>query len=178
MHTVIKSEEKFKGRVFTAKVEEVILPNGEQTIREVAEHRGSASVVAVTDDNKVVLVRQYRHAAKDFVLEIPAGVLEQGEDPAVCAKRELEEETGVIANEVVPMTKLYLAVGYATEVHHIYLARGLSKGVQNLDEGEDLEIVYMDIDEMTKWFISGDVIDSKTIAGVLAYKEFLLKEKD
>lgn len=172
MHQVLKSDTKFVGRVFTTKIEEVILPNGSHATREIAEHIGGASVVAVEGD-EVILVRQYRHAVKDYVLEIPAGVLEAGEDPAHTAKRELQEETGAIAGEIIPLTKIYKSVGHSTEINHIYLGRNLTFGPQNLDEGEDVEVVRMKIEEVVDRCLSGEIVDSKTLAGIFAYREYI-----
>ena len=175
-HKVLSSETKFIGRVFTAKVEEVVMPNGSTVMREIAEHKGGASIVAV-DGDEIIMVKQYRHAAGDFMLEIPAGILEPGEDPGVCAGRELEEETGYIAQEIVPLTKMYMSVGYVNEVHHIYLGTNLKKGTQHLDDEEDVEVLRLKIDDVIEKFFSGEIGDSKTIAGILAYKEYLKREK-
>ena len=171
-HKVLNSETVFTGRVFTAKVEEVIMPNGNTVTRELIEHKGGASIVAVEGD-EIIMVKQYRHAAGKFMLETPAGILEPNEDPGVCAGRELEEETGYIAQTIVPLTKIYMSVGYINEVHHIYLGTDLKQGKQHLDDEEDVEIVRMKIDDVVKSFFDGSIGDSKTIAGVLAYKEYL-----
>ena len=170
VHKVIKSTSMFKGKVFEAKVEEVILPTGQQAMREVVVHRGGASMLAITDDNKAVLVRQYRHAVPGYTLEVPAGILEQGEDPQHTATRELQEETGYTPSKVEHLLTMYMSMGYVTEKHHIYIAKGLTPGPQNLDEGEDVEVIEIDIDNVIEMIWSGEIVDSKTIAAVLGYR--------
>ena len=168
MHKIEKSQVMFAGKVFTAKTEEIILPNRKKAIREVAVHPGGASMVAVIE-NKIVLVKQYRHAAQSYILEIPAGLLEKGETPMDCAIRELKEETGYTARKVRHLTSVYMSVGYSTEINHIYLGEDLVPGSQELDPGEDVEIVLMEAEQVLKRIFSGEIADSKTAIGVLGY---------
>lgn len=170
-HKVVKSTSIFKGRVFETKTEEIILPTGEEAYREVVVHRGGASIVAITDCGKVVLVRQYRHAVGDYALEIPAGIIDNNEDPQVTATRELKEETGYTAATVTHLLTVYKSMGYTTEKHHIYLAQGLTAGTQSLDEGEDVEVVEVPLAEVMEKIWNGGIVDAKTVMGVLAYRE-------
>ena len=170
MHKIINSKSVFKGHVFEAKVETVILPNGEQASREVIIHKGGVSIVALYNKS-IVLVRQYRHAVGEYVLEIPAGIIEAGEDPINTAERELREETGFYSYNITPLISMYKSMGYSTENHHIYLATDLIQGEQDLDAEEDIEIVIIPIEKVIEMIFSGEIFDAKTIAGVLAYKE-------
>lgn len=177
MHKVINSKTVFKGHVFEAKVEDIVLPTGEEARREVVVHRGGASMVAVYQDS-IVLVRQYRHAANNYVLEIPAGIIEQGEDPQNCATRELREETGYISTDIRKLVTMYKSVGYTTEKHHIYLAQNLTPGPQDLDPGEEVEVVLIPIKEVVQKIFTGEIQDAKTIAGVFAYRELVSLDKN
>lgn len=169
-HKIIESKTMFNGNVFEAKVENIILPNGKQAMREVIIHRGGASVVAIYKNN-FVLVRQYRHAAQSYVLEIPAGIVEHGESPITCAERELKEETGFSTSNISHLITMYKSIGYNTEKHSIFLAQDLTEGKQNLDPDEDIDIHLIPINDVIKMIFSGEIYDSKTIAGVLAYRE-------
>ena len=181
MHKVIKSETVFKGKVFEAAVENVVLPNDKQVNREVVRHKGGCSVVAIknheSNNPSVILVKQYRHAANDFVLEIPAGILESGEDPMDGAARELEEETGYTANNIKHLFTMYKSVGYCTEKHYLYLCHVQGEpGIQNLDPDEDVEVVLVTVDKAVEMIFSGQIIDSKAISGILAYRELRNKK--
>ena len=120
------SETVFQGRVFSAEVQTVRLHDGQRARREIVRHNGGAAVVAVDPDGRIVLVRQYRKAAEQLLLEIPAGKLEPGEDPKVCAIRELREETGYTADSVVPLTPIYPTPGYCSELLYLFYATGLT----------------------------------------------------
>ena len=176
MHKVIKSETKFKGRVFEACVEDIIQPNGMEVNREVVIHKGGCSMIAIKDHStnnpSIVLVKQYRHAAKDFAIEIPAGILETGESPAEGATRELEEETGYKAIDPKPLFTMYKSIGYSTEKHYLNLCYVEGEpGKQNLDADEDVEVMLVTVDEAVKMIFDGRIVDAKTVAGILAYRE-------
>ena len=117
-----KSDSVYKGRILNLRVDQVEFADGTSAIREVVEHRGAAAIVPLLEDN-VILVRQFRYAASAELLEIPAGTLEQGEDPEICARRELEEETGYRCNELDKILECFVAPGYSTERIHFYLAQ-------------------------------------------------------
>jgi len=142
--------------------------NGRKVIREVIEHRGAAAVLAI-ENGQVLLVRQHRFP-HGYVLEIPAGTLEQGETPKNCAFRELREETGHTAKKMIPLIKYYPSIGYNTEVIHCYVASGIKKvGNLQLDHDEIMSVVKIDLKKVLKMILSGKIVDSKTICAVLAH---------
>ena len=135
----LSSETVFSGRVFTAEKRSVLLPDGRTSSRELIHHSGGAAIVALDDQERVVLVRQYRISYDDIIWEIPAGKLEEGEDPLLAAQRELQEETGYRAKRWQKLAEVYPTPGYCDERIHIYLARDLVAGEAQPDEGEFLE---------------------------------------
>ncbi|MFN3691415.1 MAG: NUDIX domain-containing protein [Fervidobacterium sp.] len=168
MEKTISTTEIFKGSLLKVFKDEVILENGVSSTREYVLHPGAVAVVPVTDDNKVVLVEQYRYPIKMKLLEIPAGKFDRpGEDPLECAKRELEEETGLKAQEYVYLGYIHTTPGFSNEVIHLYLARKLYKGVLNPDEDEILRVYFEDFDVVLEKCINGDITDVKTIAGIM-----------
>jgi ADP-ribose pyrophosphatase len=170
---VIESRTVYRGRTINLRVERVEV-NGKEVIREVVEHRGASVIVPVREDGKLVLVRQYRRAVDDVLLEFPAGTLEPGEDPESCAKRELLEETGHEALTVERLASIYPAPGYASEVMHIFLARARPAGKNSPEVDEEIEVVLVDIDELLERIRAGEVRDAKTVVGALLAAERLL----
>ncbi|MBO8160701.1 MAG: NUDIX hydrolase [Thermosipho sp. (in: Bacteria)] len=173
----IKTEEIFKGILLHVKKDEVLLSNGKMSTREYVLHPGAVAVVPITEDDKVVLVKQYRYPIKQVLLEIPAGKFDfPGEDPLECAKRELKEETGYTAKKFIYMGYIHTTPGFSNEVIHIYLARELESGKMSPDEDEILEIEFKDLDEAVKECLDGKITDAKTIAGIFkAY--FFIRNK-
>lgn len=169
----MKSERVFEGKLLTLRVDTVELPNKYYSKREIVEHSGGVAIVAITDDNEVVLVKQYRKAIEDFLLEAPAGKLEYGEDPLECAKRELREETGYTTDNIELLTATYPSPGYTTEKIYIYLAKDLKQGSQELDEGEYLEVEKININTLIKMINNKEIMDSKTITGILLSQDKL-----
>jgi ADP-ribose pyrophosphatase len=166
---VIESRTVYRGRTINLKVERVEV-NG----REVVEHRGASVIVPVREDGKLVLVRQYRRAVDEVLLEFPAGTLEPGEDPESCARRELLEETGHEALNIERLASIYPAPGYASEVMHIFLARARPAGKDSPEVDEEIEVVMMNIDELLERIRAGEVKDAKTVVGALLAAERLL----
>jgi ADP-ribose pyrophosphatase len=158
----------FAGRVVTLNVESVTLPNGAAVELEIIHHPGAAAVVPLEDDGSVLLVRQYRHAAGGYLLEIPAGKLDPGEDPEQCARRELEEETGYRAARLDFLVSLLTTPGFTDEVIHLYRATGLTPGTQALEHDEVLQVVRMDLAAAVREIRRGGIRDAKTIAGLQA----------
>jgi ADP-ribose pyrophosphatase len=158
----------YSGKVVTLDVDTVRLPNGLTIELEIIRHPGAAAVVPLKEDGTVVLIRQFRHAADGFIYEIPAGKLNRNEDPLDCAIRELEEEIGYRAARFDLLSSVFTAPGFADEVIHIYVATGLSKGVQNLDQDEVLEVVEMPLTEAIRNIEQGTIRDAKTIVGLQA----------
>lgn len=158
----------YTGKVVTLNVDTVQLPNGFTVDLETIRHPGAAAVVPLKDDGTVVMIRQFRHAAGGFIYEIPAGKLDRGEDPLNCAERELEEEVGYRASSFELLSSIFTAPGFADEVIHIYKAVGLTKGRQQLDRDEVLEIIEMPLGEAIKKIQDGTIRDGKTIIGLQA----------
>ena len=158
----------YKGKVVTLNVDTVVLPNGVTVDLEVVRHPGASAVVPLKEDGIVVLIRQFRHAAGGFIYEIPAGKLSPGEEPAACATRELEEEIGYRAKSFELLSSIFTAPGFTDEVIHIYKATGLTKGCQQLDRDEVLEVIEMPLPEAIGMIRRGAIRDAKTIVGLQA----------
>lgn len=167
---VLKSERKHDGKVFNLIVDEIEYESGNRAIREVADHPGGAVAVPLLDDGSLLLVRQYRYPLKKPLLELPAGKLSPGEDPMVCAARELEEETGYTARKLTKLTAIYTTPGFCNELLHIYLAEDVQKSStgQQLEEGElSLTVERVPFQEAVRMVERGEIVDSKTICGIL-----------
>ena len=166
----ISSKEIYKGKVVHLFEDSVLLQNDKEATREWIEHPGGVCVLAITDEGKVVMVRQYRYAHKAVFLEIPAGKLEPGEDPKLCGIRELEEETGYVAESFEFFAKMIPTPAYVGEVIHIYIARGLRKTAQRLDPDEFLQVEEIPFDEAVKLALDGEITDAKTLVALLKAK--------
>jgi ADP-ribose pyrophosphatase len=164
--TILGSETIYSGKIVHLRVDTVRLPDGRESKREIVGHRGAVCIVPIRDGS-VLMVRQFRLAAGKALLEIPAGTLEEGEEPDACAARELEEETGYRAGNLRPMFQAYLAPGYSTERIHAYLATGLTPASAHTDADENVELVTLPIDEIEGRVLSGEFQDAKTIASLL-----------
>jgi len=162
-----KSEILFRGKVFDLKVDKIKYDSGNEGIREVAVHNGGAVVVPVKDDGKIILVKQYRYPFDKILLELPAGKLDNGEDPLTAARRELKEETGYTTESITKLGAICTTPGFCTEVLHIYLAKNLKPGEHEREEGElGMEVHEFTLDEINKMILSGEIIDAKTICGI------------
>ena len=169
---VTGSEIVFQGKVFDVKIDEIEFDGTEKkTVRQVAVHSGGAVVVPVKDDGKIVLISQYRYPHNEVIYELPAGKLETGEDPQVCATRELTEETGYKAGKVSKLGKIYTTPGFCNETLHIYLAENLIPGNHAREEGEEeIEMFELTMDEIDEKIRAGEIIDAKTICGIYYLK--------
>lgn len=168
----LRSKRVYEGRIINLRVDEVTVLHGTSK-REIVEHNGGSVIAAITDDDKIVMVKQFRKAMDRPILEVPAGKIDGDEDPADAALRELSEETGYTAGKLEKLTEFYPSVGYTTEVLHIYLATGLTAGACHPDENEVLEVMEMDLDEVCRMVMEGKIHDGKTIAAVLMAKDKL-----
>ncbi len=177
MYKTLKRENIYKGRIIDVKRDSVLLPNGKETIREVVLHSAACGMVAIDDEGMIILVRQYRYPASKEMLELPAGLVEPGEPPEKCALRELEEETSYKAENISHLTSFYTSAGFSDEVLHIYLCTGLKKGRMKLDEDEILSAERFTPEEVCDMIFSGEITDSKTIIGILMYRELLRRQK-
>ena len=168
----LSSEMKFDGKLIkvTYDIAEV---NGKEAWREVVHHPGASAVVAIDEDNRIIMEKQFRYALNDYLLEIPAGKLDAGEDPLVCAKRELEEETGIIASEWISLGTIATSPGFCNEVIHLYVAKGLSKGEIHWDEDEYVEVERYTFDELLQRISEETIKDSKTLSALLLAMPYL-----
>jgi len=162
----LSSETIFKGRIFNLRVD-TIREGDVEYKREIVVHQGSAVVVPVFDDGTVALVRQYRHAAGGYQLELPAGGIEPGETFEQAAARELEEEIGFRAGKIEKLTEFYVSPGFLTEKMHVFLATNLTETTQSLDDDEIVEIVRIPLADAIKMVHNGRIEDAKTITGLL-----------
>jgi len=169
----LETETVYKGLIVNVRSDIAELQNGKKARGEVVEHPGGVCVVAVTEDNKIPLVRQYRYTMEEETLEIPAGKLETGEDPFDCAVRELSEETGYSAGKWIDFGIHYPSPGVYREKLYLYLALDLTKGEMHLDENELLSVEEIDIDELIDKIMANELKDAKTVIGVLKAKRYL-----
>jgi len=156
----------FSGRVVNLRLETVTLPNGATVEMELIRHPGAAAIIPMKDDGTVMLIRQYRHAVGGFILEIPAGKLDPGEEPRDCAARELEEEIGLRAALLEPVITFFTTPGFTDEVIHIFKATGLTPGIQKLDRDEVLDVIELPLERAIAQIADGTIRDGKTIVGL------------
>lgn len=169
----LSSEEIFDGVAIHLFRDEILLPNGNKGVREVIRHPGAVCVVPVTDDGNVIFVNQFRYAFNKVTLEVPAGKLEKGEDPLEAAMRELSEETGLSAKNVVYLGELYTTPALIDEVIHMYLATDLVKGEQHLDEDEFINTLEMPLSEAVEKVMNGEIKDAKTQTILLKAEKYI-----
>ncbi len=165
----------YKGKIIDFYKDTIQLPDGREVIWDYIDHKGAAAVVPVDDEGNIIMVRQYRNAIKKQTLEIPAGGLNPGEDPMVCAARELEEETGYTVKSIESLTNIYTAIAYCNEIIYVYFAKVGEKKEQHLDDDEYIEVKKYSIGELEKMILDGTIQDTKTISSILAYKLKYLK---
>lgn len=161
-----RKETMYAGRHFSFVVEDVRLPNGADTRLAVVRHPGSTAIVPLNDDGSVVMVRQYRHAVNAYLLEVPAGTMEPGEPPLDCARRELEEETGLAAARLDPLGRIHILPSYSDEVIYLYLARGFVLSDQNLDCDEIIDVEAHPLDELMEMVADGRITEALTIVAL------------
>lgn len=167
----IKSEKVYSGKILSVKLSTVELPDQKYSKREIVLHDNAVAVVAIHDD-KILLVKQYRISVDKIIYEVPAGMIEHDENPKDAALRELEEETGYRAKSIEYLTEFYSTPGFCTEKLSIFYAKDLEFVGQNLDEGENLEVVEMPLEEAMSMIESGEIMDAKTISSILFYDKF------
>ncbi len=166
----ISSKYIFEGHVVRLRYDEVELPDGSRSNREIIEHNGGVAVAAITDNDEIILVRQYRHPYGEVLYEIPAGKIEKGEDPFICGKRELKEEAGAEAEHYELLGIDYPSPGYCGEKIYIYYAENLTFGEKQLDDGEFLDVKFVPFDKAVEMVMKGEIPDSKTQIAILKIK--------
>lgn len=167
----LKQEYVYKGKIINIRVDDALLPNGKTAKREVVEHNGGVCVVALTDQDEVFLVKQFRYPYMEEIFEVPAGKRDGDENPLDCGIRELREETGMIAEKLIPLGQLYPSPGYCGEIIWLYAAVGLTKGECDPDEDEFLEAVKIPIATVIEMILRGEIKDAKTQTAVLKVAE-------
>ena len=171
MEKILSEEKIYNGKVVNLKVADVLLGNGKTTKREVINHSGASIIIAEKDNGKILIERQPRFAVNEYLFELPAGKLnyvdgEKRENPLVCAKRELEEETGYVANYWEELGYIYTSPGFCDEKIYVFYAKDLVKTHTNFDEDEDIELFEYTYDEVKDLIKNGKIVDSKTISAL------------
>jgi ADP-ribose pyrophosphatase len=170
---LLKSEITYKGRAFSVRLEHLLTPDGKTVKYDIVQHIGSISIVPVDENGQLYFVRQYRHAAQQDLLELPAGTLEDGEPPAEAAAREIREEIGMAAQNIQEIGSFYLAPGYSTELMHVFLATGLTHDPLDPDADEYLSVEKMSVAKAFELAENGQLLDSKSLAALLIARKYL-----
>ena len=169
--TTIATKPIFQGRIISLQVDQVRLPDGRTAERELVKHPGAVAVLALLD-GRMLVVRQFRKALERTLIEIPAGKLDAGEEPAAAAARELEEETGWKPKRLTPLCSFYTSPGFADEIIHLYFTNELERGDAGLDEDEFLDVFSLSLDEAWDAIADGRIRDAKTITAVYAWQNY------
>lgn len=160
----------YNGSFLEFRKDEVILPDDNIAYREYLHHPGAVAILVIDSDNNIYIERQYRYPLRKVIYEIPAGKLEKDEDILEAAKRELEEETGLVSKSLEKLGETYPCVGYSDEVIYIFLAKDFKEGKQHLDEEEFVDVVKMPFEKVKEMIISGEIKDSKTVHAIYLYE--------
>lgn len=169
MEETISSQEIYSGRILKLRVDDVRLPNGQQTKREIIEHSDCVAIVAIDADDNVLLVKQFRKPVEKELLEIPAGCIEEGEAADTTASREMREETGYRPRKIERLGGFYSTPGFCTEYLHLYLASDLVPDELHAEDTDEIELVRVPVQQITGLISSGAICDAKSIAGLLLY---------
>lgn len=165
--TTVNKNYVYNGKIINLRRDDALLPDGKPCIREVVEHNGGVCIAALTDDNELIFVRQFRYPYMDILLELPAGKLEKDEEALPAGKRELLEETGFEAEEYEFLGKFYPSCGYTDEIIWLYLAKNLTFKGQNLDEDEFINLERIPLEEAAEMVMNNEIPDGKTQAAIL-----------
>jgi len=172
-YETLHTETLYHGRAFNVRRDEIRLPDGKTARLEIVDHVGAVTLVPVDDQNRVWFVRQYRHPAGEVLLELPAGMIELGEAPLECARREIREETGMAAGRIEPIGEFYLAPGYSTEFMHVFLARDLRPDPLPGDADEFISVEPIPLEVVLQMIENGKIHDAKTLAALMLAKRYL-----
>ena len=171
--TILASERVYEGRILNLRVDQIRTPTGVEALREIVENNGAVAMVPLDADQRVTLVRQYRHAVRSLVIEVPAGKLDGDEDPLAGAQRELSEETGLQAARFELLGTYYPAPAWSTELVYLYLATDLTLGPTHLEADEVIESLHLPLTEAINLIRSGAIVDGKTVAALLLARQHL-----
>ncbi|MEX2236245.1 MAG: NUDIX hydrolase [Dehalococcoidia bacterium] len=167
---ILSSETIYKGKVLNLRIDSVRFPSGREGKREIVEHRDAVTLLPIDADGRLLLIRQFRLAAGQVLLEAPAGIVDPGESPKETAHRELREETGFDCRTLEPLLRFYPAPGFSEEFMHSFVASDLFESTADPDDDENIELARYSLDEAVELIATGEIIDAKTICVVLAYK--------
>ena len=173
MEKTISSQLVYDGRAVKLRIDTVSTPDGRETTRAIVEHSDCIAVVAIDADGNVLLVKQFRKPVEKELLEIPAGGIEEGEDPVDTVRREMREETGYLPRKVEPLGGFYSAPGYCTEYLHLYLATDLTPSQLFAEDTEGIKLVRVLVSQIPSLITSGKICDAKSIAGLLTYLAYM-----
>lgn len=173
---LISKKHIYKGNIINIECQTVELPDGREATRDVVIHPGASVIIPLTEEGELYMVKQYRKPIDSVSLEIPAGKLDNGEDPRVCAERELKEETGLSADDIRHLLSIHSTPGFSNEILHMYLATGLKEGEGCADEDEFITSEKISVEELIKMVMSGEITDAKSIIGILM-AERIIKNK-
>ena len=166
---LLSSKEIFRGRAVNLRIDTIEKKSGQVTTREIVEHKDCIAVVVVDGADNIVMVKQFRTPVNRVLLEIPAGGVEDGEDPEDCVRRELQEEIGYLPGKIERLGGFYAAPGYCSEYLHVFLATDLSESRLIAEDTDEIEVVRIPLPEILKMIDSGEICDAKSIAGLLKY---------
>lgn len=169
----ISSDKIYTGKTISLKVDTVETINQGYQKREIVEHPGAVGILALNENNEIVLIKQFRKPIEKVIWEIPAGKLEPGETPKECAQRELKEETGYDASNLKLIHKFYTSAGFSNQKIYIYLATDITLGERNLNDDEDIEVHTIGLEEAYNMVIQNEIEDAKTSIGILITREFI-----
>lgn len=169
MEETLASRVIFEGQIIKLRVDDIRLPDGHETTREIIEHGNCVAVVAIDVDDNVLLVKQYRRPVEKDLLEIPAGGIDPGEEPEATVRREMQEETGYLPKKVERLGGLYASPGFCTEYMYIYLACDLVPSKLHAEDTDSIELIRVPLSQIPKLISTGDLCDSKSVAGLLLY---------
>lgn len=169
----LETERIYEGKILNLRKDKVLAVGNTIAYREIVEHKGGVAIAAITQDGKMVMVRQYRKAAGKVVLEVPAGKIETEEDHQITASRELREETGYTADHIKLVASFFSSIGYSEELIYLYLATGLTGGPTDFDDHEALDVLEYDLNELKRMALNREIEDAKTIAAIFIAAETL-----
>jgi ADP-ribose pyrophosphatase len=174
---ILRSEVTFRSRVFEVRRDQIVEPGGTKAVRDIVVHSGSVVVLPVFPKGRILLIRQYRYAAKQFLWELVAGGKEPNETAAAGARRELREESGYVARRMRRLLEVFPSPGVLSERMEIFLAEGLTKGEAHPEEDEKIDVKIVPLAEALRWIYSGRIRDAKSVSGILFYAYFVARKK-